>query len=109
MFQRLRAKSPPTFNDRSRIAGIEFSISDGLEADADARLPRIVIENLFGNAWKFTRDVELPKVEFGLDADGTSYFIRDNGAGFNMTFADKLFRPFQRLIRRRNSPAPAWG
>jgi two-component system, NtrC family, sensor kinase len=88
---------------------VEFNIEDGLEGDADARLLRIVIENLFGNAWKFTRDVEQPKVELGLMGDGASYFIRDNGAGFDMKRADKLFRPFQRLHTEEEFPGTGVG
>jgi len=59
----------------------------------------IVIENLIGNAWKFTEKKPLAKIEFGMKQhDGkTVYFVRDNGAGFNMEYAYRLFNPFQRL------------
>lgn len=78
---------------------IEIEIEDGLVADADRRLMRIVFENLLGNAWKFTANAERPQVEVrgSQTPDGTVYLVRDNGAGFDMTYAEKLFRPFQRL------------
>jgi DNA-binding response OmpR family regulator len=88
---------------------VEFSIEDGLEADADARLLRIVIENLFGNAWKFTRNIDQPKVEFGIAGNADGYFVRDNGAGFDMTFVEKLFRPFQRLHTEEQFPGTGVG
>ena len=68
-------------------------------ARCDPRLMRLVLENLFGNAWKFTRNASHPKVEFGstMAKDKTVYFVRDNGAGFDMQHENKLFTPFQRL------------
>lgn len=71
----------------------------GLSADADRGLLRIVLENLIGNARKFTAGRDGAKIEFGCtSADGGSaYFVRDNGAGFDAAYADRLFAPFQRL------------
>jgi signal transduction histidine kinase len=62
-------------------------------------LLRLVLENLLGNAFKFTRKTSEPSIEFGSTTrDGRrAFFVRDNGAGFNMQFAGKLFGPFQRL------------
>jgi signal transduction histidine kinase len=65
----------------------------------DARLLRVAIENLFGNAWKFTRDQEHPRLEFGQSPspDDPAFFVRDNGVGFDMAHSAQLFVPFQRL------------
>lgn len=78
---------------------VEFVISDGLVAIGDPRLLRLVLENLLSNAWKFTGKHTHAKIEFGaLPYDGkTAYFVRDDGAGFDMAYVDKLFAPFQRL------------
>ena len=78
---------------------VACAISDGLVADADGGLVRVLLDNLIGNAWKFTARTEPARVEVGADRpDGeTVYFVRDNGAGFDMTYASKLFAPFQRL------------
>ena len=79
---------------------IEISIADSLEDTADLRLMRIVLDNLLSNAWKFTERQAKAKIEFGLwktEGSVKAYFIRDNGAGFDMAYSDKLFAPFQRL------------
>jgi DNA-binding response OmpR family regulator len=78
---------------------VEFQIQDGLTLEGDANLLRIVLDNLLGNAWKFAGKVERAKIELGLElgAGQRAFFVRDNGAGFDMTYADKLFKPFQRL------------
>jgi len=80
-----------------------FRIEPGLVAWADERLMKAVLENLLGNAWKYTRNTENPVIEFGAaTVDGRRVFhVRDNGAGFDMTYADKLFQPFQRLHSAR--------
>lgn len=78
---------------------VEFVIQDGVLAQGDARLLRELLENLLGNAWKFTGQNPQARIEFGavLEGDQKVYFVRDNGAGFDMNYADKLFVPFQRL------------
>jgi PAS domain S-box-containing protein len=78
---------------------IEWVIPASLPARADQDLMRALLQNLCDNAVKFTRTVPHPRVEFGQADDGV-YFVRDNGVGFDMAFADKLFRPFQRLHDR---------
>jgi light-regulated signal transduction histidine kinase (bacteriophytochrome) len=80
-------------------AHIELDVPEGLEVFGDPRLLEIVFRNLLDNAFKFTSKREKPKVELGLvkGQDGNVYFIRDNGAGFNMEYADRLFGAFQRL------------
>ena len=78
---------------------VEFVIQDGVLAHGDARLLRDVLENLLRNAWKFTSKHPQGRIEFGVThKDGeTAYFVRDDGAGFDMNYAEKLFVPFQRL------------
>jgi len=84
--------------DPARV--VEFRIEAGLEARADPGLLRQVLENLLGNAWKYTSKVPRARIEFGreLQADGSCVFcVRDNGAGFDMAYQQKLFKAFQRL------------
>lgn len=77
----------------------EVVIHDNLHAWLDPLLARALIENLLGNAWKFTGRTHAPRVEVGSaeGEGGRVLFVRDNGAGFDMTYANKLFAPFQRL------------
>ncbi|HLP15697.1 MAG TPA: response regulator [Bacteroidota bacterium] len=78
---------------------VEFVIQKGVEVQGDGRLLRIAMENLFRNAWKFTSHHPTARIEFGeIMLDGKKmYFIRDDGAGFNMQYVNKLFGPFHRL------------
>jgi PAS domain S-box-containing protein len=78
---------------------VEFVITDGLFAETDLRLLRIVLTNLLGNAWKFTAKRADARIEFGVEGENgsRSFFARDNGAGFDMNYASKLFGAFQRL------------
>ncbi len=78
---------------------VEIVIRPDLHVDGDARLLAVVVDNLLGNAWKFTGKSAAARIEFGAtDKDGRlAYFMRDNGAGFDMAFASKLFGVFQRL------------
>jgi light-regulated signal transduction histidine kinase (bacteriophytochrome) len=78
---------------------VEIVIQEGLEGEGDRRLLTVALDNLFGNAWKFTGKRDEARIEFGATSnDGTPvYFVRDNGAGFDMAFASKLFGVFQRL------------
>ena len=78
----------------------EFVIADGLTANGDARLLRLVLENLLGNAWKFTSREGRARIEFestALEGRDRVYFVRDNGVGFDEAYAGKLFGAFQRL------------
>jgi PAS domain S-box-containing protein len=79
---------------------VNIQIEPGLTAVADAGLLRAVFENLLGNAWKFTGKTAAPQITVGVsgaDGEAPAYFVEDNGAGFDMEFADQLFAPFQRL------------
>jgi light-regulated signal transduction histidine kinase (bacteriophytochrome) len=88
---------------------VEFVITPGLSAKGDEHLLRLLLENLIDNAWKYTGKHQLARIEFGsTQADGKQVFlVRDDGAGFDMTYADKLFAPFQRL--HSNSEFPGIG
>lgn len=78
--------------------GVRFVVAPGLVVQGDARLLRVALENLLGNAWKYTGQHPQAQIELGVrGGDGGVYFVRDDGAGFDMAYADKLFRPFQRL------------
>jgi len=78
---------------------VDVSLAPGLVADGDPTLLRNVMENLLGNSWKYSGKKERAEIEFGvLERDGEAvYFVRDNGAGFDMAHANKLFGVFQRL------------
>jgi signal transduction histidine kinase len=78
---------------------VEFAIAPGLEAEGDSRLLRVVLDNLLRNGWKYSAKQPKPRVEFtAVDQNGDRVFVvRDNGAGFDMRYADKLFGVFQRL------------
>jgi len=83
--------------DRDR--SVSLTIVPDMTTDGDPSLMRIALENLFQNSYKFTRDVPVPEITFGMtpDQQGVVYFIRDNGVGFDMAYSGKLFTPFQRL------------
>ena len=77
---------------------VEVQCQPRLRVWGDAPLLRIVLQNLLGNAWKFSRDAARPRIEFGRDAEHPSrFYVRDNGAGFDPRYADRLFGAFQRL------------
>jgi DNA-binding response OmpR family regulator len=85
---------------RDPMRAVHLDITPGLVIDADGRLMRILLDNLLSNAWKFTARTEHARIEVGREtgAEGeTVLFVRDNGAGFDMSQVDRLFTPFQRL------------
>jgi PAS domain S-box-containing protein len=90
---------------------VEFDIQEGIKARGDDRLLRIVLENLIGNAWKFTSKHASARIEFGMQQknDIVTYFVRDNGAGFDMSYAQKLFSAFQRLHTANEFPGTGIG
>ena len=85
--------------DAFSARNIEVVIAEGLRAVVDPNLMKVVLTNLLDNAWKFTSHTENARIEFGATPkDGkTVYFVKDNGAGFNPTYAGKMFLPFHRL------------
>jgi PAS domain S-box-containing protein len=90
---------------------VRFSIQPGVVAHADASLMRIALENLIGNAWKFTSKTPDARIEFGVtEQEGQCvYTVRDNGAGFDMTYSDRLFTPFERLHTEAEFPGTGIG
>lgn len=97
----------------------EVLITPGMVTKGDEALLRVVLKNLFDNAWKFTGRVSHAKIEFGIVAlhgeekpnceNERVFFVRDNGAGFDMSFQDKLFGAFQRLHRKEEFPGTGIG
>lgn len=89
----------------------EFHVQASLAATGDPALLRIVLENLLDNAWKYSSKIERPRIEFGcaLENGDTVYFVRDNGAGFDMAYVGKLFGAFQRLHREDEFPGTGVG
>jgi two-component system, NtrC family, sensor kinase len=103
VFEEVRRKDP-------QRAG-SFTAADNLIADADPRLVQVVLENLIGNAWKFTARTAAAQITLGsVRRDGAlAYYVRDNGAGFDMHYAGKLFTPFQRLHSDADFPGTGIG
>ncbi|WP_158787424.1 CHASE3 domain-containing protein [Granulicella sp. L46] len=83
--------------DQNPDQNIEFTIEKDLTVQADAKLLRVALENLFGNAVKFSSKKPESRVDFGWDPEQLAWFVRDNGAGFDMHYKDKLFGAFNRL------------
>jgi signal transduction histidine kinase len=99
--------------DRPPDRPVEFVITEGATAQGDAVMLRVVMENLLGNAWKFTRNHPSARIEFGMmegngqeatDKRETIFYVRDDGAGFDMAYSDKLFGLFQRLHSNGDFP-----
>jgi light-regulated signal transduction histidine kinase (bacteriophytochrome) len=90
---------------------VEVVIAPELQAHADERLIRLMLENLLGNAWKFTNKKMPGRIEFGQQVQNGEpvFYVRDNGAGFDMRYADKLFGAFQRLHKTEEFPGTGIG
>jgi two-component system, NtrC family, sensor kinase len=103
VFEELQKKDP----ERS----VQVRIGEKLLTHADSGLMRVALDNLLGNAWKFTAKVPEPHIEVGAGQnEGRAvFFIRDNGAGFDMSYAENLFRPFQRLHEESDFPGTGIG
>lgn len=90
----------------------DFVIAEGLSAQSDGRLLRVVLENLLSNAWKFSSKQPKARIEVGsltTPEERTAYYVKDNGAGFDMAHADKLFGVFQRLHSEGDFPGTGVG
>jgi signal transduction histidine kinase len=91
-----------------QAARVDLQVQPGLEILGDPKLLRLALWNLLENAWKFTGHRELGHVELGRARNGV-YFVRDDGAGFDMAYAHKLFTPFQRLHAAEEFPGTGVG
>jgi len=95
---------------------VECKIAENLQCDGDEAIIRVALQNLIENAWKFTKNTPNPVIEFGMassednkEDNKRAFFIKDNGAGFDMRHADKLFLPFQRLHQTHEYPGTGIG
>ncbi|HEX9984846.1 MAG TPA: ATP-binding protein [Thermoanaerobaculia bacterium] len=93
-----------TLKQKAPDRQVRFEIREGARTVGDARLLRAVLENLMNNAFKFTRNRDEARIEFGVVRNGgdPTFYVRDNGAGFDQSHAAKMFRPFQRLHSTRD-------
>jgi light-regulated signal transduction histidine kinase (bacteriophytochrome) len=98
-------------NDREPRDMVDFKVTQGLEACCDSGLLRIALENLLDNAWKYTAHNHSTVIEFGqTEIRGRrAFFVRDNGAGFDQSYASKMFKPFQRLHSEHEYPGTGIG
>ena len=85
--------------EREPDRNVEFEVNVDSKVVGDSHLLRVAFENLLGNAWKYTSNRQSTKITFASQYEKGEkvYFIRDNGAGFDMAYYEKLFKPFQRL------------
>lgn len=95
----LAAEVVDMLQDGAAANAAEFVVQPGIAAYGDSALVRLVLQNLLGNSVKYSSCTPCPRVEFGQTAAGgrNAFFVRDNGVGFDMTYVEKLFQPFQRL------------
>ena len=101
ILQRLQAEHPQR--------RVRWHVEPGLAVMGDVRLMRSVLENLIGNAWKFTSQQPDAEIIFGGSRERGEYFVRDNGCGFDMAYADRLFGTFQRLHGPEEFPGTGIG
>ena len=90
---------------------VECVVGEDIIGHGDSRLLRVVLENLLGNAWKFTMNKPRARIELGMSQQdgGPVYFVRDDGPGFDMAYVDKLFGTFQRLHAATEFPGTGIG
>ncbi len=96
---RIARQAAARLRDGAPDRQVDLVVQDGLEVEGDARLLTAAMDNLLGNAWKFTAKCAKPRIEVGrrTEGGGPVFFVRDNGAGFEQAYAHKLFGAFQRL------------
>ena len=107
----ISADAIASLREREPQRNVQSEIQPDMTVNADARLLRIAMDNLLGNAWKYTGPQAEPRITVGVHAGGEEpvYFVRDNGVGFDMAYADKLFTPFQRLHAPAQFPGSGIG
>jgi light-regulated signal transduction histidine kinase (bacteriophytochrome) len=107
----IAAEAAAAIRERHPTREVQLEITPGMEVSADPRLLRIALENLLSNAWKYTSRLPQARISVGTQAgdSGPVYFVRDNGVGFDMKYADKLFVPFQRLHPEAEFPGSGIG
>ncbi|HKE94790.1 MAG TPA: ATP-binding protein [Povalibacter sp.] len=93
------------------VRTVEVVVQPGMQVRGDRRLLRTVLANLLGNAWKFTSRTAAPRIEVGMDSGSAAatLHVRDNGAGFDMAYQERLFKPFQRLHAATDFPGSGIG
>lgn len=99
------------YQKQEPVRHVEMKIMDNIVVNGDKNLLRVLLDNLLGNAWKFTGKKDIAVIEFGLKREGDKpvYYVRDNGAGFNMKYVEKLFGVFQRLHQMEEFPGTGIG
>jgi light-regulated signal transduction histidine kinase (bacteriophytochrome) len=107
----IAAEAAAAVRERHPTRDVQLEIAPGMEVSADPRLLRIALENLVSNAWKYSSRRPQAHVSIGTQAGehGPVYFVRDDGVGFDMKYADKLFVPFQRLHPEAEFPGSGVG
>ena len=107
----IASEAAAAIRERHPTRDVQLDIAPGMEASADPRLLRIALDNLLSNAWKYSSRMPQARVTVGTQTgdQGPVYFVRDNGVGFDMKYADKLFVPFQRLHPESEFPGSGIG
>jgi PAS domain S-box-containing protein len=108
---RMAADITAALREQTPQRHVTFDIEPGVAVRADKRLMKTVLENLLGNAWKYTSKHDAARITFGAMPDGSGkiYYVQDDGAGFDMRYVDKLFGTFQRLHDKRDFPGTGIG
>jgi light-regulated signal transduction histidine kinase (bacteriophytochrome) len=107
----IAADAADAIRERYSHRNVSVNITPDMTANGDTRLLRIALENLLDNAWKYTSQIERAEISIGVQQGepGPVYFVRDNGVGFDMQYAGKLFAPFQRLHAESQFPGSGIG